>query len=175
VPVTTDQPRPSTTVAPATTTSAGPTTTVFAFGFDQALISKVWVDYEAAIKAIQAVVADPDPRAPLLEQHLTGEFLSAWRGTVAEMASSNQRGYFAPDTRHRSALVGIGSVTPTSVELIVCSFDDQVVADRTTGSVVDDDKTTLRSIDTMLRVGGDWKLSGRNAVSGRDASCDGLF
>ena len=173
VPVTTDaeSTTTSTTLPPMTTTSAAPTTTVFAFGFDQALISKVWADYEAAIDAMEHSSSEADPEDPLLDQHLAGGQLEHWRQVQTERRAAGQHASFPADTQHREQLIGVGIVSSSQIDIRVCTYDDAVVSVRSTGETIDDRAGWSWSSDSMVKTDGEWKFAGRNIRPARENEC----
>jgi hypothetical protein len=162
----------TTTTAPEATTTT--TTLPVIAGVDPTLEQTVWDAYLTALQAMDESDAIPDPNLPAVTEHLTNSMLRTWQAAVTQFAEDGEAGHYPPGSTHGSRLYGMVVRYPTWVDIDACTFDDTVLAVKSTGVVVNDDASYLRSTETMWLEDGTWRLAGRDGTKVDKAQCPGF-
>jgi hypothetical protein len=100
--------------------------------------------------------------------------LETWQADLAQKAAGGESAHYPAGSTHGSRLYGMTVKNPKWIDLDACTYDDAVVSFIATGAVVDDDKTYLRSTETMWLEDGTWRLAGRDGHSVERSQCPGF-
>ncbi len=160
----------TTTTEPASTTTTLPVIP----GVDPTLEATVWQAYLAANDAVMTASADPDPRNPVLSQHLTNTMLNVWQQTLSQQAADGDTASYPPNSVHRARLYGVRVRNANWVDLDLCNLDDAVVRVKATGQVVNDKVSLIRTTATMWLENGTWHLAGADGRQVEVSECPGF-
>lgn len=171
----------SSTTSGSTTTEVGPgvTTTVVAPPVTKplttappsALLDEVTAAYDAAYADLLAAEAVMDENHERLDDHIAGVQLEQWRTVIRGLRADGLTVRDIPNAPEWRRVEAFEARSELAVVLEVCRMQRQETVDRS-GLGSGPDERAYRYLETLEKIGGVWKWTGREWVDGAVAGSD---